>query len=139
MNDEKMKQGNCNLYELTLQGRQFDDTDSEDISPPILLKSLSRGGTQSEGIRSQSSSRNASPALSSSNRHPLFRKLPCKSFVATGYCTYEDKCRFIHDPRIECSNKIIPKSIKVCIRVFDDRLYKVDKTSDEEADGRESS
>jgi hypothetical protein len=46
-----------------------------------------------------------------------FRLLPCRTFISSGTCPYNDKCVFLHDPRIGSFDRNATK-MKVLIITF---------------------
>lgn len=65
-------------------------------------------------------SRVSSSSASSTEADFEFRRLPCRTFVATGRCPYRDHCCYLHDPRVECFNyKLTTRRRNKCDAVYD--------------------
>lgn len=44
--------------------------------------------------------------MDKSDKSDKYLKLPCVTWIATGCCVYDQKCKYIHDIRIYSKNKI---------------------------------
>jgi len=56
------------------------------------------------------SSTSSNASSDKSNSEIKFRQLPCRTWISTGTCPYNDKCVFLHDRR--CQSKILPNAPK---------------------------
>lgn len=67
-------------------------------------------GDNSDCERGYSLTYDYSESYSASCGFGKCRQLPCKTWISTGTCPYNDKCYFLHDPRV--SSYVVPLKVK---------------------------